>query len=237
MMESSVQADLSVYREMTKKIPTPTIEDYLGIIYTLERDGDEVIGVRLAELLEVSPPTVTITLRRMARDGWINISANKQVHLTKTGKEAAKAVIRRHMLTEWMLAKILNLPWSKIHEEADKIEHSISNQVEVSLIDTLDDPDQCPHGNPMPGMETLTKQWVPLSSIGIGEQVIIRRVHEFLEDDPVLMKFLESGQVIPGNQAYVLDIPKSKNMIRLKINTKQVDLELNTAKSIFVERF
>ena len=105
---------------MVEKTPTPTIEDYLGIIYTLERDGEVVIGARLSELLEVSPPTVTVTLRRMVRDGWIDYDKSKKIKLTPLGIEAAKNVIRRHMLTEWMLAKILNLPWSKVHEEAHK---------------------------------------------------------------------------------------------------------------------
>ncbi len=163
---------------MTEKNPTPTIEDYLGIIYTLQRDGEEVIGARLSELLEVSAPTVTITLRRMLRDGWITISSSKKIDLTAAGVESAKAVIRRHMLTEWMLAKILNLPWSKVHEEADKIEHSISNDVELSLIDKLQDPTQCPHGNPMPGMEALSEKWLPLSEKAAGERVTIKRIHE-----------------------------------------------------------
>ena len=136
---------------MSDKIPTPTIEDYLGIIYTLQRDGEEVIGARLSELLEVSAPTVTITLRRMQRDGWIVLTPAKKIELTPAGVNSAKAVIRRHMLTEWMLAKILNLPWSKVHEEAHKIEHSISNSVEMGLIDKLEDPAQCPHGNPYAG--------------------------------------------------------------------------------------
>ena len=129
---------------MAEKTPTPTIEDYLGIIYTLERDGEVVIGARLSELLEVSPPTVTVTLRRMVRDGWIKIDNSKKIRLTSKGITAAHKVIRRHMLTEWMLAKILNLPWSKIHEEAHKIEHTISNDVEKSLIDKLNAPGSMP---------------------------------------------------------------------------------------------
>ncbi len=220
---------------MTEKNPTPTIEDYLGIIYTLQRDGEEVIGARLSELLEVSAPTVTITLRRMLRDGWITISSSKKIDLTAAGVESAKAVIRRHMLTEWMLAKILNLPWSKVHEEADKIEHSISNDVELSLIDKLQDPTQCPHGNPMPGMEALSEKWLPLSEKASGERVTIKRIHEFLEDDPDLMGFLESNQILPGKKARIVEMLPFNKTLTLEIDSKFVTLGYDIGKSIFVE--
>jgi len=109
--------------------PTATIEDYLGIIYTLQRDGEKVIGARLAEILEVSPPTVTATLKRMVRDGWVRMDGKKNISLTETGREAARSVIRRHMLTEWLLSRVLQIPMSELHDEAHKIEHTISPQL------------------------------------------------------------------------------------------------------------
>ncbi len=221
---------------MAEKIPTPTIEDYLGIIYTLERDGEEVIGARLSELLEVSPPTVTVTLRRMVRDGWIKVDASKKVGLTNTGREAAKAVIRRHMLTEWMLAKILKLPWSKVHEEAHKIEHSISSEVESSLIDKLKDPTQCPHGNPMPGFESLSDSWKPLTDFALNDRIVIKRIHEFLEEDPVLMNFLEEHRVTPEKQAVITEILPFNCTITLKVDSQPVTLGLEIAKNIFAEK-
>lgn len=221
---------------MAEKTPTPTIEDYLGIIYTLERDSETVIGARLAELLEVSPPTVTVTLRRMVRDGWIKVDRSKKVHLTPAGITAAHKVIRRHMLTEWMLAKILNLPWSKVHEEAHKIEHSISNEVEMSLIDKLNAPDQCPHGNPMPGKEALSNNWKPLSEMAVDDQLVIKRVHEFLEEDPDLMKFLEEKGLIPGAAVKVFEILEFNKTITLEVQTHKVTLGLDIAKNIYIER-
>jgi len=220
---------------MENRTPSPTIEDYLGVIYTLERDGEAVIGARLSELLEVSAPTVTITLRRMLRDGWIKMDTSKKIQLTPAGVEAAKKVIRRHMLTEWMLAKILNLPWSKVHEEADKIEHSISNEVEMSLIDKLDDPSQCPHGNPMPGLESLSDNWKPLVEFKTHDRICIKRIHEFLEQDPELMDFLESNHVLPGNQVEIIEVLPFNKTITLEINGHEVTLGFDIAKSIYVE--
>src|SRR4030066_2485977 len=103
--------------------PTPTIEDYLAIMFVMERDGEEIIAARLAESLEVTPPTVTVTLKRMERDGWIEVEGRKNIHLTDTGCEAASSVIRRHMLTEGRLARLLKVPWSDVHNEAHTIEH------------------------------------------------------------------------------------------------------------------
>lgn len=221
---------------MEIKTPSPTIEDYLGIIYTLFRDGEKIYGARLADLLNVSAPTVTLTLRRMARDGWITVNAAKRVQLTPQGIQAAHAVIRRHMLTEWMLAKILDIPWSEIHEEAHRLEHSISNDVEKSLSAALQAPTHCPHGNPMPGSEEVSDQWMPLDKCQENDLVVIRRIHEFLEDDQVLLKFLEGNQIMPGNTARITATPPSSNRIVLTVEGQNVSLNNETANHIFVEK-
>ncbi len=223
---------------MTEKIlkfPTPTIEDYLGIIYTLHRDGEDVYGARLAEFLNVSAPTVTVTLQRMVRDGWISLDEEKKVHLTSAGISAASSIIRRHMLTEWMLSKILNLPWSNLHGEADKIEHAISSDVEKSLLTTLSDPTQCPHGNPMPGSESYSDAWCPLSEFDQNDRIIIRRIHEFLESDLELMQYLEKNLVLPGSAATIIEILPFNKTIKLGIGSHTVILGLDVAKNIFVE--
>ena len=213
--------------------PTPTIEDYLGVIYTLNRDGEKVIGARLSELLDVSPPTVTVTLKRMHRDNWITIDHKKQIHLTPTGMAAAISVIRRHMLTEWLLSRVLNIPWSELHEEADKLEHSISKDVEDRLISTLEDPTACPHGNPMPGQEAISSSWHALTSFSPGTTCIIKRIHEWLESDPSMMKLLENNLILPGNVAKIISISPEKETINLAVNNKTSQLIFAVAEKIF----
>ena len=85
-----------------------TIQDYLSLIYVLERDQEPIVGAQLAELLEVTPPTVTNTLKRMTRDGLITMS-REGTHLTARGRDAARVVMRRHMVMEWMMLKTLNI--------------------------------------------------------------------------------------------------------------------------------
>jgi len=216
--------------------PTPTIEDYLAILYVMERDGEEVVAARLAESLEVAPPTVTVTLKRMERDGWIAVNPQKGICLTKAGSDAASSVIRRHMLTEWMLARMLKVPWSRVHAEADQLEHSISDEIETQMRTNLNNPQTCPHGNPLPGYEYIAANWIPLTSVGVGEAVVIRRIHEAAEDNPELMQFLEANGVVPGSLAEVTEILAFNQTIGLKVGSQNVAIGFPAAKYIFIEQ-
>jgi DtxR family Mn-dependent transcriptional regulator len=215
--------------------PTPTIEDYLAILYVMERDGEEVVAARLAESLDVAPPTVSITLKRMERDGWIVSDPQKGAHLTEAGCDAASSVIRRHMLTEWMLARMLKVPWSRVHAEADQLEHSISAEIEDQMRTNLDNPQFCPHGNPLPGYEHAADQWLPLIEVPAGEQVIIRRIHETAEEDPELLKYLEVHGIFPGTAVEVHEVLAFNQTIGLKVGNKDVIIGFPAARFIFVE--
>ncbi len=221
---------------MNEQNPTPTVEDYLGVIYTLDRDGENIIGAKLSELLEVSAPTVTVTLKRMIRDKWITMDEKKEIHLTQKGSKAAIDIIRKHMLSEWMLSRILNVPWSQIHEEAHKMEHSISSDVAEKMKERLDDPKLCPHGNPFPGYETITQNWHPLLSMEQGDHFIIRRIHEFGEEDHELMGFLQQHHVLPEQSGFIKEKLDFNETFTLLIDQSTVTLGFKTAKLIFVEK-
>src|SRR5512143_92058 len=158
-------------------------------MYVLERDKEPVVGVRLAQLLGVTPPTVTNTLKRMVRDGLITMDKNG-TRLTKAGKQSARTVVRRHMLTEWMMARIL--PWSRLHREAHNLEHAISAEVETALFEEMGQPQTCPHGNPLPGCEGAVSHWMPITKAVEGDRIVIKRVHELAEYNVELLEFLES---------------------------------------------
>lgn len=208
-----------------------TIENYLCIIYVLERDDEPVIGVQLAELFGVTPPTVTNTLKRMVRDGLI-IMDKRGTRLTKAGKESARTVTRRHMLTEWMIANML--PWAKLHEEAHNLEHAISAEVETALFEQLKHPQTCPHGNPLPGYEEAVAAWVPLTKITPDQRVVIKRIHEIAEYNADLMTFLESKGVMPGTEAVIRESLPFNQTITLEVQGQAVTLGFAAAKYIFV---
>ncbi len=214
--------------------PSATVEDYLGVIYTIARYGERVIGARLAESLEVSAPTVTATLKRMERDGWIRIDENKEINLTNTGLTAARSVIRRHMLTEWMLSKVLKLPFSELHREAHQIEHTISSEVEQRLQSEMEDPRFCPHGNPLPGYEDAVSEWLALSGIEPGVEVILQRIHENLEDQYDSLSFLESQGLMPGVRIRVIEVLPFNETIQVQVNDRQVILGTRLANQLYV---
>jgi DtxR family Mn-dependent transcriptional regulator len=209
-----------------------TIENYLSLIYVLERDKEPVVGVHLAQLLGVTPPTVTNTFKRMVRDGLITMDKNG-TRLTKVGKQSARTVLRRHMLTEWMMARML--PWSKLHEEAHNLEHAISSEVETALFDELGQPQTCPHGNPLPGCEEAVSSWIPLTQTSSNQRVIIKRIHELAEYNSELLFFLENKGIMPGSEGMVRELLPFNQTITLEIQGQMATLGFAVAHHIFVE--
>lgn len=220
---------------MADERPTPTIEDYLGVIYTLERDSEPVIGARLAEWLEVSPPTVTATIKRMIRDGWVSMDRSKEIHLTPAGREAARSVLRRHMLAELLLARVLDVPWSQVHQEADAMEHTLSPDTVERLAAKLEHPETCPHGNPLPGHEDRLAGLLPLTEAQPGQHLVIRRVHESAEEQPELMAYLEQNGLLPDAEISILQIMPFNETITLECAGETVVLGLAPAALIFAE--
>jgi DtxR family Mn-dependent transcriptional regulator len=210
-----------------------TIEDYLSLIYVLERDNESVTGVRLSQLLGVTPPTVTNTLKRLARDGFVTVD-KEGTHLTRAGRESAQTVTRRHMLTEWMMLN--RLPWSMLHREAHNLEHAISAEAENALLDELGRPKTCPHGNPLPGYEDAVSGWLPLNTIPAGQRVTIRRVHELAEQNLDLMSFLENNGILPGTSVVVIELLPFNETVALNVGDKPVTLGFAAARYVFVEK-
>ncbi len=216
--------------------PTATVEDYLASIYLLEREGKAVIAAHLAAMLQVTPPTVTVTLQRMERDGWITAKGRKGIQLTKAGRDAARSVVRRHMLTEWLLTRMLKIPWSKAHAQAHQMEHTISPETEAQMRASLDDPQVCPHGNPMPGYEHVAAGWHPLTEAEPGDRIVIRRIHESAEADAQLLEFLEANAIAPGVKAEVVEQLPFNQTVTIKLGSRPVTLGFAAASRIFVEK-
>lgn len=211
---------------------SPTIENYLALMYVLEGDNEPVVGVRLAELLTVTPPTVTNTLKRMVRDGWITMDKNG-TRLTKAGKQSARTVLRRHMLTEWMIARML--PWSKLHQEAHNLEHAISAEVENALFEDLGHPQTCPHGNPLPGCEAAVSAWRRLTETSPSDRVVVKRIHELAEYNLELLSFFENNGLVPGAEVIIQEVLPFNQTISVEIQSKVVTLGFASAQYVYVD--
>ena len=187
-----------------------TVEEYLETIYNMSMEDEVVIGARLAEKFRVAPPSVTEMLKRLVRDGYIEMDAKRQVTLTEEGNQAAEAVLRRHRLTERFLVDMLGMQWHQVHEEACRLEHFISGAVEARVITTLNHPTTCPHGNPIPGLVVNARSYlkdqqaVRLSSIGVGGAATILCISEVVEDEEALILYLHEKKLMPGTRLTVL---------------------------------
>lgn len=183
----------------------PPVEEYLQTIQYLSEEGTPVIQARLADRLGKSAPAVSEMLDRLASEGYVN-RTSKRISLTAKGREAAESVIRKHRLAERLLVDVIGLPWHKVHAEAGRWEHVISDDVESKLVALLGDPATCPHGNPIPGNKSRTLsnvQQVCLFDVADPATVKLERVSEEVESDDGTMRYLDDNGFVPGAVADV----------------------------------
>jgi len=216
---------------------TPVIEDYLRTIYALEEETQPVIAARVAEEVGVTPSTMVSTLRRLAGDGYLKVVRRKEIHLTAEGKQVAERILRRHFLIERFLTDLLGLDWVKAHQEAHRLEHAVSQDVEDRLAKLLDYPKTCPHGNPIPsqGIERSQKtKATPLHEVSSGKEVELDYITEGGERDSRLLAFMQEHRLIPGTKLQVLDVAPSLGTMSLKVGQDEFSLGIEAAKKIRV---
>jgi DtxR family Mn-dependent transcriptional regulator len=201
---------------LVKPTLSPTVEDYLRVIYSLQREGVPAIAARLGDRLRVSPPTVWATLRRMGRDGLL-VPNRHHIQLSEAGSEAAESIIRRHMLVERFLIDILQMGWAEVHQEAHRLEHAISPAIERQMCALLGNPRTCPHGNPIPGMPQTAVETRSLAAAHEGERLIVNNIVESAEEDDELMHYLERSGLIPGTPLTVEELSPGGETIRVSV--------------------
>jgi len=179
-------------------------ENYLKAILEAEAEGREVIPALLAHWLEVSAPAVTMALKRLRRDGYVEVGTDGIVRLTASGRETAYRTALRHHLIERMLSEIFGMEWYEIHEEAERLEHAVSPAFEAKLKEKLGEGGACPHGNavlPENPLERKRRGERPLSEAIEGESYTVASLHE---RDPKLLLFLHQAGIGPGEKLRVV---------------------------------
>lgn len=174
---------------------TPRIEEYLESIYKLQQEQHPVSTSRLAEHLKLSPPSVSEMVKKLASKELVS-HTEKGVCLTDEGKSIAKKVIRRHRLSERLLTDILGFKWDEVHDEACRLEHAISPEMEERIEKSLGNPKTCPHGHPIPDKDGmfLKEKVKPLSELKTNDKGIIVSV---FEEDPKMLQYIASLGLIP----------------------------------------
>jgi DtxR family transcriptional regulator, Mn-dependent transcriptional regulator len=197
-------------------------ENYLKAILEAEAEGRQVIPATLSHWLEVSAPAVTMALKRLKRDGYVEVGEDGIVRLTEAGRETAYRTALRHHLIERMLSEVFGMEWYEIHEEAERLEHAVSPAFEAKLREKLGEGGACPHGNavlPVNPAARKKRGEVPLSEAAEGKRYVVASLQE---RDPQLLKFLHRTGVGPGKTLKVL----SQNY------DQTVSIELDTGNSI-----
>ena len=162
-----------------------------------------MISARLAAFMGVSAPAVSEMVHRLERDGLVSLDDHKEVHLTKAGKLQADSVVRRHRLAERFLVEVLGFEWWKTHEEAERLEHAMSPEMEARIARVLGDPQTCPHGNPMPGVAATPTR--PLDALARGEHAAVERIPDQFEHEPGFLEYLDAHGVKPGASIEVVE--------------------------------
>ena len=207
-------------------------EDYIKAIYKLETEGS-VTTNSIAKALEVSSASVTNMLKRLAEMRLLEHTSYKGVKLTKAGRKIALEVLRHHRLIELYLSEVMGYSWDEVHDEAERLEHHISETFEEKIFEMLDYPEIDPHGDPIPSKEggVINDKFAPLSNIEPGNIVRIERVSD---NDPEMLRYLSEIGLVLKMTVEVLSKAPFDGPLTIKIDDKEQMVWRKVAKNVYV---
>ena len=212
----------------------PAVEQYLETVLELEEAGIVPLRARIVERLGVSAPAVSETVKRLEREGYLVVDADRVLRLTETGRAYATSMLRKHRLAEVLLVEVLKVPWPQVHDEACRLEHAISDNLERHLVALLGDPGICPHGSPIPGSANAveTGPLQALSTVPPGSAAVVRRIDEHLQTLVPRMQELEDARLLPGQEITVGET--DDGLVRLDVDGVDVELAFAVAAEVYV---
>lgn len=215
---------------------TISIQDYLKSIYELTENGESASTNALAKKLNISPPSVTGMVQKLAsaKPALVEYQKHQGVTLTKEGRKAALEVIRHHRLLEAWLVQTLGYSWDEVHEEAERLEHVISEDFERRIATAMGHPTRDPHGELIPtaDLKMPSDDSLPLSALRRNQTAIIQRVKASETD---LLRYLEGLGLVPGAQIEVKDYSPFDHNLTVKVGRKSHVLGLSITSKIFVQ--
>jgi DtxR family Mn-dependent transcriptional regulator len=212
------------------------VEDYLKAIYELEEEHGRVTTSALADLLAVKPASVTGMLQKLAegRPKLVRYERHRGVALTPAGRKIALETVRHHRLIELYLSEALGYEWDKVHDEAEKLEHVISEEFEDRIASLLGDPAVDPHGDPIPAKDgsVAAHSRLSLSEVEAGQTVRVTRVRD---DDPALLRYLTELGISPQITVAITDRSPFDGPMHVTVGERSHALGRNVTDKIFVE--
>jgi DtxR family Mn-dependent transcriptional regulator len=221
--------------ETTNGSLSPAREDYLKALYHLQGDARRVPTTELARSLDVKKPSITAMLRRLHDDGLVAWEPRGGARLTRRGRVATMSVLRRHRLVETFLVEVLGLDWSEVHEEAEVLEHHLSDRMVAAIDRVLGHPTEDPHGSPIPTTNGSlpSRDLVPLASLATGETATVRKVDGRYRRR--LLRWKELG-LVPGAQLQMGEKRDEEGILHVWIGDVDVLTGGRGVEGIWVER-
>lgn len=213
---------------------TVSKEDYLKAILEAESEGETVISATLAHWLSVSPPAVTMALRRLKKDGLVRVQTDGHVALTPSGRKIARKLTLRHHLIERMLSEMFGMEWYKVHDEAERLEHAVSPDFEAKLLKKLGHGGACPHGNLSELESPASRRRRGLLLLAHAEAGKSYQVSGIYERDRHLLEFLEHRGIRPGARVHVAGRNYDQTLT-LRTDAGDVSLGVSAADRVWVK--
>ena len=215
-----------------------TVENYLKQLYLAEQKhkGKWVPMGVLAEAMEVSPGTTTSMVKTLADGGLVEYQSRSGCRLSEGGSQLALHVLRRHRLIELFLVKVLDYDWSEVHEEAEQLEHAISDLLLERIDKFLGSPTVDPHGDPIPSVdgEMISRKLIDLTDCEVGDKVTISRVMNQKKD---FLQYLDKQGLLPGTEIEITSYDSISDAMTLKNErSEDVILGLQVARKMMVEK-
>ena len=217
---------------------TDSVQDYLKIIYELTQNGESASTTALATSLGIAPASVTGMVQKLSsvKPALVSYRKHQGVTLTAAGEQAALEVIRHHRLIEAWLVQALGYSWDEVHDEAEKLEHVISENFEMRIAAMLGDPEHDPHGEPIPSAELImpVDNSIPLSSMQPEQEAIVRRVDA---QEAEFLRYLEELGLIPGARLRTLSVSSYDQAMCIQVQGQKHTCVLNLAitNRVFIE--
>ena len=211
-------------------------ENLLKTILELRENGETVIAARLAESLRISSAAVSMALKRLQKKSYVRLSGKHSIELTDRGLEAAGELVRRHRLVERLLTDVLHMPWEKVHEEAEKLEHAISPELERRLLQLFGRKGTCPHGNPFtPALPVRrTARLFPLTEAPEHQRLRVVRIAELHEKEKEFLSSLAALGLKPGSHVVVAR-KTFDGILELRVGKKKAAFSSQSGARIWVE--
>jgi DtxR family Mn-dependent transcriptional regulator len=217
-------------------MPTSTVENYLKAILVRSSDAGSVVSTgALAEALRVTPGTITTMVKSMASRGLLEHQPREGVRLTPEGRAHALAVVRKHRLVETFLVQVLKMDWKEVHEDAEALEHAISDRVLVKIDALLGHPATDPHGDPIPSRKSPALdrgKGVTLATCDLQKQL---RVERILDQSPPFLEFIQRTGLKPGARVRVRERDPASGVVRCELREGEAMLGLPEAAKIEVK--